>query len=564
MAMQPYLQPWPFHPETEVILWWVRSPRRLTDEKQWCVTACFETRDKQKHEIILPWGFLPLLRLGQCYANGFALAGEFIGKEVLLTLTGQPRLVLAIDALPADFMPPSRQFVGRDLCFLFEGDTPVVLPILEVVRSLLTPNRALAYGIFEPQFLEKVVTETHIRDSHLHLAFAREISPQALSKPVVGHITRLLYDESFRAAWDSVARQRITLANAHPDTAARPLTCALPDLEPIWRARVVTFGKVHLVLEILGVTPMKMMPFSSVHFTHPRMTAAPRRKGNRKQPSNHSSRSKPSEGTILSTKLKGPRAPREARELKVLSSPVFNLKETNIVRVRRLRDEAAIGTSSGGIGTIDRSTVKKPDAIVSVADDTSDGGRILVGEFKPVQVFEEGLHLRSLPLSCPSTSGLSFFATMLSYLGRGGPADLDISWCLRAFPNAKNAGQSSRFALVGSLTRQYALVRLRWPRTTAWFLEFGKPDNRVLSTLVFQPYVGAKEGIVALVEKLLWEALTADGNWQEVKLAEMRNANELGYDLAKHLSRMPDVWARQLYHKAAKLADGSPKYIVRS
>ena len=575
MPRQLYIENWPFKPEKPVLLRWVQSPRQRTDEKQWCVTVYFETMDGRWHPFEVPWGMVPLLRLGQRYVNGFMLPEECIGERTSVDLCSTPSLVKAKEIFGVGFFPEDAMQAGTDFCFLFPGSPhPVVLPVHEAVRVLLAPNRALAYGLFEPQYLDKIVADASVKDGCLQLEFSKEVALKSLSKPVVSHLARLLFDHSFREAWESVARERFLEAGPHRNHASWPLTCRLPELKPTWNVRLLPLNGIFLILEVLGVEAVAELPFSGVRYSHPKM--APARKAEEKR---KSASTKEEGGAVqrdgkgklaaVSVGLKGPRAPREPRELPGPPLPLLSLTVKSIAR------EIVIATTQGHATSVvtnkkkvAREGTTQSIAVVSLTDESPPGpDRLPAGEFNPVEPCIEGLKLSPPPMTCSSSMGLQALADMLDYLQGSSPATLKLDWCIEFFPQVfgDSSLKDSPFARVGALRRAYALVRLQWPIATAWALEFGQPDRRALSTLLLQPSaLPSQLKLKVLVEKIICKALTSDGNWREPRLNELRATNELRYVLVRHLSRRPDTWGRRLYHKAALLAGASPAYIKRS
>lgn len=62
--------PWPFATDQVVTLYWIRSPQHDQISHQWMTTAVFQDDARILHDVRVPWGFLPWLKVGISYRNG--------------------------------------------------------------------------------------------------------------------------------------------------------------------------------------------------------------------------------------------------------------------------------------------------------------------------------------------------------------------------------------------------------------------------------------------------------------------------------------------------------------
>ena len=231
----------------------------------------------------LPWGMLPLLRPGTSYLDGYLHKQFLQGEEHDISVRQVGTLTTARECLGsvawADFSGKD----GDEFLFVLEAlQGRYLLPTSEAIRVLLlAPNKTLALGLLEADYLTRVVADSRVtirvkpsgKDRVLHLGFTAEIAPSALDRIIVRHVSRLLYDDSFRRAWDAVERERhrhTGTAGPTGELACVPLHFPLPELRDRWRVRADLIGEdTYLIAEILSVTAALELPFSDVIYTSP-------------------------------------------------------------------------------------------------------------------------------------------------------------------------------------------------------------------------------------------------------------------------------------------------------
>lgn len=615
MPCLPRIGDWPFPSEEEVLLLWLRSPHRSLRGRQWRLDACFRPANGSPRELEMPWGALPQLALGLTYLDGYVVEekpawGTSIDFEVPHGVHPETRPARAV--LPPDVLAGmvGAGAGGDENCLVLDlPEQRIVLPVLEVIRTLLCPNRTLASGLLEPEYLRRIIASHEVKEKTLHLGFTAEDAPAALDQAVARRLGRLLYDDSFRRAWEAVERGRFHAAGPSLPRRRVPLDCPLPDLDPHWRVRAmpVDVAGTWLVLEILSVGTANDLPFERVIFTHPKLSrtlkadapAGTGAKGEGGSGPADASAGKPagssSQGARRVSIERSDRAPRDSHRPRRAGIIVSGLVGDQRIEVHKLATRTRTrrrggqggspapttttapaagpaldpGKTTGGTGQaapaataklVDKGEVKPREVPVSLSSAARDGATP-AGEYKVVEPPPgpppKPMELRPLPLVCKTHEGLDRLAASLGHLATMCP-DWTIEWGLTTLE------VNIPYLQMGSQKRQYALVRCSGaasspPPPACWLLEFARLDGRAPSTLLFFP--GRNDGsddtpegdeevrrrVPRLVREVLAATLKEKGWWDQPELMKFHHSGRMRFDLVSHhFSRKPLDWAERL------------------
>lgn len=588
---------WPFPADQEVTLTWVRSPRRVaTGGKQWRTTATFTPSGDgaTPQTVELPWGMLPLLRPGTSYLDGYLHKRFLQGGEHDISVQKTGALAPARECLGSVAWADLSGEDGDELLFVLETlQGRYFLPVSEAIRVLLAPNKTLVLGLLEADYLARVVADSRVvvrvkpngEERILHLDFISEITSSALDRSVVRHVGRLLYDDSFRRAWDAVERERHRRTGAAGPTgelAHVPLLFPLPKLQDRWRVRADLVGEnTYLIAEILSVTAALELPFSDVIYTSPNFTRAVRK------PAALGTRGRAAEGNVDSGEqrvLRPPRttllstaslSPQDSRKTKRAGTVSYGLRGDEHISVGRLAKRervikipapsakdpggsistrASLSSEANGIKTVGGRTQRitassdldrPPIEEISLGAAAPNGERA-PGEYQVVAsdaTSESKLH--PLPLKCQPHEGFDAFAAALKVLTSLNPA-LQIAWYIDQL-----VGRGS-YARMGSQPRRYVLVRCAGGlEPPCWLLEFAQLDRCAPSTLILFPLgctnFDALRRFVA--DEILSRALQPRGWWDWLELMKMHAEQQLRFAFLRHESLEPEHWAGQLQRR---------------
>ena len=205
--------PWPFAPNQVVTLYWIRSPQRDPVSGQWMTTAVFQDEYRILHEVSVPWGFLPWLKLGQSYRNGIPLADSSRGHTAALDVLDRwdARVLEAGQIIPrAGYLLQIRLNLAEPCWAFFRGAQTRVILQVEGIPALVAPTRFLALGCMEPSFLDTIVRHSQIERDTFYIQFSADVPIRLLTRAFVLQVAYLLLDPSLGRCWDALYPLSVT------------------------------------------------------------------------------------------------------------------------------------------------------------------------------------------------------------------------------------------------------------------------------------------------------------------------------------------------------------------
>lgn len=210
----------------------------------------------------LPIGLLPILTPGVRFEYGEYRWDQARGEIGTATIpdVGRPEIITSAEIPPELYRFPSQGGVQR----LFRYQTPqgeILIPVVELMRHLFTPNRKLAQSVMRPGALNLLyVPQTPGFQERCELRFTREMPLRLLSKRFAKEFGWIALDPEVRKAWDSIYPQ--TVDQAH-------VLFTPPSLRNSrWCFRGVRHGSTWLILELRSLTG-RQAPFGELYYTHP-------------------------------------------------------------------------------------------------------------------------------------------------------------------------------------------------------------------------------------------------------------------------------------------------------
>ncbi|HEY9697873.1 MAG TPA: hypothetical protein V6D10_11460 [Trichocoleus sp.] len=534
------LSDWQFDPREKVTLWWLRSPWRESIHRQWRITAVFKRESGEFKEVDFPWGLLPWLKLGQIFQDGQPIWNEAVGDNFELKIGNASTATLSTSAnIPtlANYLLQGRNNLA-EYCFKLQTQKQVtiVIPVLECIRAFLVPNKSLAFGLLEPNYFERIVTRNEITGLKLLLDFSEDVPKKILSRPLVFRIARLLYDSSFRAAWDRVFRDRLSQTAQTNWNASIPLVTSLPNFSSTWHVRGMLTGQVLLVQQIMEVSPSQSLPFTELEFTHPRIK---KREYVEQQSAKQQRRPKKETKHIIESEAEPPDVPNAPKSLPKLGSSIIEkqkvkLKKTGTISILFIKQVT---------DTEDAENYNTERLLKSQAVNLSDKGR---SGRTPAAEFTQRL---PLDIFVALDDGLDEFGEAIRFLNEM-HWDVTTTWDVREF------NQETLFTKVAERPRKYALVTLQWQgKYPCWILEFGRPDSFSISTLIFTFALGdSNETLESVLDKILTQGLQPGGGWSSKPLEKLKESiRGFNYRWAKHTNSFTEEWGERLYKNAQGL-----------
>lgn len=203
------LQHWPFKKGEQAQLIWISSP--FWHEKKIMIYAYFKVertngnskRTEMKVEkILVDWGTLPALAIQHYYVDGDirkSIPPQGI-EEIEMTIYPNNVSVYERDW---QVQGTSDQDVSRSF-IVKQGNRSYVLPLIEVVRSILAPNRFLLYRLFEANSFPQYFMESYYSNK-IHLDFSLLYNIKYTKTAPLYQLVWLLTNRDLRNAFENVA-----------------------------------------------------------------------------------------------------------------------------------------------------------------------------------------------------------------------------------------------------------------------------------------------------------------------------------------------------------------------
>ncbi|HFG2386941.1 MULTISPECIES: Tn7-like element transposition protein TnsE [Staphylococcus] len=245
---------WPFVKGEKARLIWIGDPFRYDNKVM--LHAYFQSRGVTK-KVLLDWGTLPCLAIQHYYSDGVITTSQPPegAQEVDITIyPNNPRYY----ERPWKIQGNNDPATSRSFIFNNYGKT-VILPVIEVLRSILAPNGFLLYRLFESNSFPQFFTETYAPNK-IHLSFSSLYEFKYTKRAFLYQLVWLLTNRDLRQVYESLPftwLQEQTLKFEWNFT--RPITIT---------ARVKENNNTWTVLQIVNVKN-KHIPYENISISHP-------------------------------------------------------------------------------------------------------------------------------------------------------------------------------------------------------------------------------------------------------------------------------------------------------
>jgi hypothetical protein len=521
-----FLEKWPFPKGASTTLHWIKSPEMIGEEKQWMMDVVFKQPNGVFKDVQVPWGMLPMLRLGKEFVDGFETGNNEIGDTFNISFSKNTSLKVeeAFSAVSKNRYELRTKNNLHELCvIMFDGVQTVVIPCLEIIRFFFALNKMLALKTLQPfDFSELVAAD--IKDQEVFLEFTKQIPKYLLNPMLVKLFARLFADENWFESWQQIYIERekqitnIHLKSENPIS----LKCIPPVYKnSIWQVRAIQDGKRLFVLEILRCVDKNPSIIQKVEYIHPRSYI---REKTKYFPGSEYS-------VDYSVKLRVNRTssgPKTTKNPLTIENLTPGYIEEDPIEIKEISHKSKIeGYSFVGIGINPKKSKlgKNKDITVSFNDDSKLGNSI-AAEFIPTQD----------DVDVPK--GLKDFFKAINIMKRLNP-NLEISHSINTTP------EYSGLAYCGLGVRKYALVKVTNMGPEVYIIEFDLSDGHSISTILFSP------ADLKFVERLFNEFIVGQGNWAKEDLEEkIIKEEQYKVNWVKHTSKEPHSWGERILQKA--------------
>ncbi|MFE4077252.1 Tn7-like element transposition protein TnsE [Peribacillus sp. YIM B13477] len=254
MSKQQVKIAWPFDKGEKAQLIWIGEPLRY-DHKM-MIKAYFRSQGRTEG-ILMDWGTLPCLAIQHYYIDGIITASQVPEGVQEIDMTIHPNKVKYHERLWS-IQGSSDPATSRSFVFSFNGKN-VILPVIEVLRSILAPNGFLLYRLFESNSFPQFFTETY-EPNKIHLSFSSQYELKYTKTAFVYQLVWLLTNRDLRQVYENIAftwLQEKTLKFEWSFT--QPITVT---------ARIKEKNNTCTVLQIVNVKN-KHIPYEHISISHP-------------------------------------------------------------------------------------------------------------------------------------------------------------------------------------------------------------------------------------------------------------------------------------------------------
>lgn len=245
---------WPFKKGEKVGLIWIGDPFRYDNKIM--LYAYFRAKRVTK-KVLLDWGTLPCLAIQHYYSDGVITTSQHPRDAKEVDITIYPNGVRYYEK-PWKIPGSNDPATSRSFIFPFQGKN-VVLPVIEVLRSILAPNGFLLYRLFESNSFPQYFTETY-ESNKIHLSFSSLYELKYTKTAFIYQLVWLLSNSDLRQVYESLAFRWLQEQTLKFDwNFTQPITVT---------ARVKENNNTWTVLQIVSVKN-KHIPYENISISHP-------------------------------------------------------------------------------------------------------------------------------------------------------------------------------------------------------------------------------------------------------------------------------------------------------
>ncbi|GEK30508.1 hypothetical protein KZO01_08170 [Kurthia zopfii] len=251
------LKNWPFPKGEPAQLIWIGSPFKA--EKKMMVYVHFRAKGKTK-KIAIDWGVLPALAIQHMYIDGdlrYSLPPDNLEEIDLMIFPQSVRYTEREWVVQGT----NDQDISRSFIVNFNNKS-YTLPLIEVVRSILAPNRFLLYRLFEMNSFPQYFIENY-SEGQIHLDFSSQYNLKYTKKSFLYQLVWLLGNRDLRRTFENIAYTFLNTGELKFDWLFQ---------QPISIKAIVKItsngGTILRVTEVKD----KEIPFEIISFSHPEVS----------------------------------------------------------------------------------------------------------------------------------------------------------------------------------------------------------------------------------------------------------------------------------------------------
>ncbi|WP_276916566.1 Tn7-like element transposition protein TnsE [Aneurinibacillus aneurinilyticus] len=254
MSKQQVNSAWPFPNGEDAQLTWIGEP--FKQNSKFMMYVYFQGKGRTE-KLLMDWGSLPLLAIQRFYKNGNFTSSKVHKNDETMEITLYPDHITRSER-PWSIIGYPDKLKSRNFLFRHEGSV-VMIPIIEVIRGILAPNRFLLYRLLESNSFPLYFVESLTRQQ-LHFDFSSSYHKKYTAPGFLNQLAWLFTNPDIKRMYDDIAFNLMTVGELSFDwRCEQPITVV---------ARVQRRGNSILILEVLQVKN-KQIHCDVISFTHP-------------------------------------------------------------------------------------------------------------------------------------------------------------------------------------------------------------------------------------------------------------------------------------------------------
>lgn len=496
MSAQPVKIKWPFKRGQKARLIWIGDPFRY--ENKIMLYAYFRTKGITK-KILLDWGTLPCLAIQHYYSDGVITTSQPPQGAQEVDITIYPNRVQYYEK-PWRIQGSDDPATSRNFIFFLDGRN-VILPVIEVLRSILAPNGFLLNRLFESNSFPQYFTETY-EPNKIHLSFSSLYELKYTKTAFIYQLVWLLTNRDLRQIYENIAftwLQKQILKFEWNFT--QPITIT---------ARVKEKNNTWTVLQIVNVKN-KRIPYENISISHPEIQDKEKSKESKKYTYRSLNKNGDEEGFTLDEQLDG-----STEDFDLVQMNRLKHEYTSVPKVKRIKR----GSSKQRLEE-DENTKRyfgNNDSIRSTADS---GGQQLARGLEHQMLHE-----------IKAQGELQDFVNVLKVLEQYPEIK-----AIRAFTDVLPEGLGGRkFTKLsdGVTKRHYVIAEVYMMNGELFNIIEVEREHRSLSTLIL--YSPSKQDWGTIINYLLVNLVNDSGTWTGKSLSYFKTQG-IKIEKAKHSSK---------------------------
>lgn len=247
---------WPFEKDVEAQLIWIGDPFRM--KKKMMIYGYFNY-EKITEKVLFDWGTLPFLAIQHYYKNGNFLSSRPPSevKEVEITINQNQVVYSEKDW---NIKACKDHAISRSFSFTSE-EKRIVLPVIEVIRSILATNRFLLYRLFECNSFEQYFIHS-VESEKIHYEFTNQYKYKYTTNSFIYQLTWLLTNDDVLQIFENLSFAWLQKGILKFDWDFKQ--------EIKIRARVKENESYVTILQVVNVKNMNI-PVNEISFSHPHL-----------------------------------------------------------------------------------------------------------------------------------------------------------------------------------------------------------------------------------------------------------------------------------------------------